>query len=485
MQSLIWARSGLFVLALMASFHLCTMESRAQMVFNRGTASEPPTLDPNKAIAQSAAPIIEDMFLTLLETGPDLETIPGAAESWTASEDGLTYTFKLKPGLTWSDGVPLTADDFVYTFQRFLDPKTAATFASFLYVVENARAVNGGTLPPEAVGIAALDPLTVEIRLEQPVPYFLDLMARSTFSPVPRHAIEEHGNNWTRPGIMVSNGPYILAERVPQSHIKLVKNPLFHEADSVAIDEIYYYPTQDLQTAFNRFRAGELDFILSFPPDKIDLIRETMPDALRVVPALGSYFVSFQTQRPPFNDPRVRRAVSLAVDRTIITEQILGTGVRPGNSIVPAGFTGYTSPELEETGLSIEQRQQLARDLLSEAGYSAANPLRFTYSFDSQDESRKVAIALAAMWKAAGIEVELVDKEFRALIGDRMSGNFEALRFAFFSPLDDPYFFLELLESDNPGNSSRYSNPAFDEMLRQSNFIADRAERMEFLAHAD
>jgi oligopeptide transport system substrate-binding protein len=459
--------------------------SEAQIAFRRGTASDPPSLDPNKTNAQSAGPIIKDMFLTLVEAGPDLAIGPAAAESWSRSDDGLVYTFHLKPGLTWSDGVPVTAGDFQYSFRRFLDPKTAAIFASFLYPIANARAINGGALPVEELGVDVVDDLTLRIRLERPVPYLIDLLAQETFPPVPRHVIEAYGDAWTKPGIMVSNGAYVLAERVPQSYIKLVKNPRFYDADNVQIDEVYFYPTQDLNTTFNRFRAGELDLILSFPPDKIDWIKENMPEALQVTPALGLYYLHVLMTDPVLEDLRLRRALSLAIDREIIADDLLRTGVKPAYSFLSPDFSSYSGIELEEEKMSFAERQALARDLLGQAGYDPDKPLKIVYTYDGQEESRKVAVALQGMWNAVGIEAELVDKEFRALIKDRLTGNYQVLRTAFFSPIDDPYFFLELLETGNPGNNSRYSNPAFDELLRRSSFAATPAEREALMMQAE
>jgi oligopeptide transport system substrate-binding protein len=391
----------------------------------------------------------------------------------------------MRPDAVWSDGVPVTAHDFEYTIQRYLDPKTAAIFASFLYPIDNARAVNKGELPVEAAGVRALDDMTLEFRLERPVPYFIDLMAQSTFAPVPRHAIDKFGIEWTRPGTMVSNGPYVLAERLPQSHIKLVKNPLFHDAAHVAVDEVYFYPTQDLGAALNRFRAGELDLVLSFPPDKIDWINRNMPDALSVVPALGVYYIALKVTAPPFDDVRVRHALSLAIDRELVTDQLLRTGVKPAYGFVSSDVSNYPAFEPEEQAASFAERQQKARDLLAQAGFGPANPLTFSYKYDSQEESRKVAVALAGMWSAVGVKTDLVDKEFRAIIGDRLSGDFEALRLAFFSPLDDPYFFLELFETGNPGNSSHYSNPAVDDLLERSAFARETGARMALLSEAE
>lgn len=452
------------------------------VVLHQGTAAEPPSLDPTVAAGSLAAPLLTDLVAGLLMRDAGSRPAPGSAESWSISEDGRSYTFHLRPGLTWSDGRPLNADDFVYSFRRLMTPATASTLAGVFFFIEGARAVFRGEAAPETLGVAAPDARTFVMRLEHPVPYLPQLLANVQVAPVPRHVIEQYGNDWTRAGRMVGNGPYVLAGRVPQDHIRLVRNPRFFAADTVAIDEIWWHPTQDLGTSLRRFRAGELDIVLNFPPDEIDWIRANMPEALHVVPALGTYFLAVNTARAPFDDPRVRRALSLAIDREAITERLLRTGVRPAWSLVPPDVDGDVGGLRQaDDELPLARRQALARELLDAAGFGAAQPL----VYDTQEENRKLMVALAGMWQAVGVRAELTNLDFRALTGRIRAMNFDVARWAYFGTFSDAYAFLQLLESGNPNNWARWSNARFDRLLAQSNETRDDGARVALLREAE
>ncbi len=456
------------------------------MVLHQGTAAEPPSLDPSVAAGSLAAPVIADLVAGLLVRDAGSRPAPGSAESWSVGADGRSYTFHLRPGLVWSDGRPLNADDFVYSFRRLMTPATASTLAGVFFFIEGARAVFRGEASPETLGVAAPDARTFVMRLEHPVPYLPQLLANVQVAPVPRHVIEQYGNDWTRAGRMVGNGPYVLAGRVPQDHIRLVRNPRFFAADTVAIDEIWWHPTQDLGTSLRRFRAGELDIVLNFPPDEIDWIRANMPEALRVVPALGTYFLAVNTSRQPFGDPRVRRALSLAIDREAITERLLRTGVRPAWSLVPPDVDGEAGGLRQaDDELPLARRQALARELLDAAGFGAAQPLVVPLVYDTQEENRKLMVALAGMWQAVGVRAELTNLDFRALTGRIRAMNFDVARWAYFGTFSDAYAFLQLLESGNPNNWARWSNARFDQLLAQSNETRDEVARVALLREAE
>ena len=318
---------------------LAAASANAESVIRRGTSAEAPTLDPVIAAGTLAAPIINDLFEGLLGKDPALKRIPGSAESWTISPDGLTYTFRLRPNLQWSDGVPLTADDFVYGFRRLMTPAVASPMAGQFYLLENARDIVTGKLPPEKLGVSAPDPRTVVLRLSAPAPWFLDLVGALVVSPVPQHVVEKYGNDWTRADRMVTNGAYTLAERVPQTMTRLRKNPRYHAAADVHTEVVEWYPTQDLGTTLRRFQAGELDQVLNFPPDEIERLQREMPESLRIAPSLGVYYLAINLRKPQFADPRVRLAMSLAIDRDGLTEKLLRTGVKPAFSFVGSNFT--------------------------------------------------------------------------------------------------------------------------------------------------
>ncbi len=455
------------------------------MVMHRGTAADPPSLDPTLAAGTLAAPVIADLFVGLLTKDPASRPVPGCAESWEVSEDGVTYTFRLRRGLRWSDGAPLGADDFVYSFRRLIDPQTASDQAGPFLIIENARAITSGELPPERLGVSAPDAATVVIRLEQPAPYFLEMLGNLQVAPVPRHAIEQHGREWTRPGRMVSNGPYVLNERVPQTHIKLVRNAQFFAADDVRIDEVYWYPTQDLGTSLRRFRAGELDQVLNFPPSELEALLREMPEVVFLTPSLGQYFLVPNMRRPPFDDVRVRKAVSIALDREAITDRLLRNGVTPAWTYLGPDFENYPGIRLADQSLPLAARQAEARRLLAEAGYTAERPLVIRLTYDTQEENRKVAVALAGMWQAIGARTEITNVDFGNLNRQVRTKNFDLARWAFFASFDDAYAFLQVLESDRSNNWPGYRNPEYDQLLKRANREQDATVRAALLADAE
>ncbi|UCG73846.1 MAG: peptide ABC transporter substrate-binding protein [Chromatiales bacterium] len=454
-------------------------------VIQRGASIDPPSLDPNLGTSGPASPVLSDLVEGLVIRGRRGEPVPGCAESWAVSDDGLTYTFELRAGLKWSDGTPLTADDFVYSFRRLLDPTTGARAAGLFFIIEGGQAIARKEREPDTLGVSAPDPATVVIRLEQPAPFFIQLLANSQGVPVPQHVIEQHGRGWAKAGTMVSNGPYQLAERVPQTHIKLVRNPNFYAADDVNIDEVYWRPVQDLGAAFRQFRAGELDTVLMAPPDELGWIRENMPDALHMNPIQATYVLVFNVARPPFDDLRVRRALSLALDRDAMAEQVLRGNVLAAPSLVTPGTGGYPGFEVNELRRPLAARQAEARQLLADAGFGADKPLTVSVVFDTQEENRKIMVAIATMWRGVGVQTELDSVEGRALFGRLRGRDFGVARSSVFAVFDDPYAFLQKFESDNTDNRAGYRNTIFDSTLARANAERNPAARTQLLLDAE
>jgi oligopeptide transport system substrate-binding protein len=455
------------------------------VVIQRGASIDPPSLDPNLGTSGPASPVLSDLVEGLVIRGRRGEPVPGCAESWTISDDGLSYRFTLREGLRWSDGKPLTAEDFVYSFQRLVDPATGARAAGLFFVIEGAQAIVRKERAPDTLGVSAPDSRTVVIRLAQPAPYFIQLLANSQGFPVPRHAVEEHGRGWARAGTMVSNGPYQLAERIPQTHIRLVRNPNFYAADEVEIDEVYWRPAQDLGAAFRQFRAGELDTVLMAPPDELGWIRENMPDALHMNPIQATYMLVFNVSRAPFDDVRVRRALSIAVDRDAMARQVLQGNVLAAESLITPGTGGYPGYTPAGADDDLQARQARARELLAEAGYNAENPLAVIITYDTQEENRKIMVALSAMWRAVGVRTELDSVEGRALFGRLRGRDFGIARSSVFAVFDDPYAFLQKFETTSTDNRPGYKNPEYDALLAQANAEADPARREQVLMEAE
>ncbi|MBL8781018.1 MAG: peptide ABC transporter substrate-binding protein, partial [Alphaproteobacteria bacterium] len=276
--SRVWPLCRLMFAALVLSLGVASAD--AGKVLHRGNGSEPYSLDPHRTTGVWESHIIGDMLVGLYTEDAIGQPIFGAAENAVTSEDGLTWTFKIRPH-TWSDGVPVSAEDFVFAYQRILDPKTAAQYANVLYAIKNAQKVNKGDLPVSALGVRAVDASTLVIELDHPAPYLPQLLTHHTATPLPRALVQKVGNDWTKPGTMVSNGPYLLTEWRPHDHVKLVKNPKFFDAATVKIDEVYFYPIEDDLAALKRYRAGELDTNERWPLTEHKWLRENIPNEAR------------------------------------------------------------------------------------------------------------------------------------------------------------------------------------------------------------
>ena len=309
-------------------------------VLRRGTNDELPTFDPQYVVGNSAGAIMYDLFEGLVTRAPDGAIAPAIAESWSVSENGTVYTFRLKGNAKWSDGRAITAGDFVYSYRRMLDPQSGTRGASALFPVRNATSISLGEKPVESLGVKAVDPLTLEFTLEGPAPYFVSLLASYSNAPVPAHVIESFGRKWTQPGTMVTNGAYMLEEVVTNTYYRLVRNPHYHSVDAISIDEVIYYPVPSPTTSLKRYLAGELDVILNIPFNQYENLRKTRPEEFVIARGIGLGYLSINNTLPPFDDVRVRKALSLAIDREVIVEKLLKTGDEPAYFRGPHGNLG-------------------------------------------------------------------------------------------------------------------------------------------------
>ena len=447
---------------------------------------EPASLDPHKISGTWENDVAGDLFEGLITEAADGERIPGVAESWEISDDGTVYTFHLRENARWSDGEPVTAEDFVFAFRRILTPATAADYAYLLYPVKNAEAVYTDGADPQTLGIEALDAHTLQITLERSTPYFLDQLSHYTAYPVPRHVVEEHGDAWSRPGNMVSNGPFALERWQSQTRIEAVRNEQFHSHDDVALERVIYFPIEERNTALNRFRAGEIDVARDFPTQQYGWLQDNLPDATHTAPFLGIYyFVVNSRDGHPTADPRVREALSLATRREVITEQILGTGEEPAYSFVPPGVSHYQPQQPEWVELSQDERMARASELMQEAGYGPDNPLELMLRYNTSEDHRRVSIALGAMWEPLGVEVDLYNSEVAVHYADLRQGDFDVGRAGWIGDYNDAQNFLSLLESGVANNYGAYSNPEFDALMVEASETQDLDERGEIMAQAE
>lgn len=454
-----------------------------------GNNAEPQTLDPGKANLVDEATIIGDLMLGLTTDGPDAAPVPGAAESWTVSPDGLVWTFRLREA-KWSDGAPVSADDFVYGIQRTLLPKTASIYAYLLYVLKNGQAINEGKAPPESLGVRALDPRTVQITLEHPAAYLPELLKHQSFFPVPKHVVEKYGDAWVQPGRYVSNGAFRLVDWRLGDRITVAKNPYFYDAANVCLDQINYYPTPDAITAERRVARGELDLNTSFQSNRYQRLKETLPGYPRTGVALNTAYLSFNTRDvAAFKDIRVRRALSMALDREFITDKLMRAGQKPAYSIVPPIVANYVKtggPRLRWSNLTFPQRQAEARRLLSEAGYDAKRPLSITIKSANNSGTLLLMEAVQADWRSIGVNVKLQQNEGAVAFAAYRNRDFEVGSMSWVGDFNDPNTFLGLFKSDTGAqNYGDYKNPAYDALLVAADREPDAGKRAALLAQAE
>ncbi len=455
------------------------------MTLRRGSFSEPRSLDPHKVTGNTGSIIVYDMFEGLLTTEPGGDIVGGLAQDWSVSEDGLIYTFKLKSDLKWSDGTALTSADVVYSYQRLVDPKTASPLVSVAGPIVNARAVIRGAAPPSALGVSAQDEQTVEIKLTRATPYYPQMLLAFANSIVPGHIIDTHDQAWTKAENIVTSGAYILNEWLSNTHVKVVKNENHYASADTAIDEVIYYPIENGATSLKRYRAGELDVTLNFPPSQIEWLRENYSADLHIFPTLALGYILINHKVPPFNNVRIRRALSIAIDREIVVERLLNDGSLPAYNIVPSAMPAYGNHPTSFKNVDFEQRVAQAKQLMERAGYTPENPLKASFKVGISEESKRLAIAYQGFWRRIGLAVEIQEFDTGSLVRATRIGDFELMRYSYFAPYADPMSFLNLLRSNSSSNFSGYFNPTFDSLINKANDLADPMARIEKLKEAE
>ncbi|PTM97226.1 peptide ABC transporter substrate-binding protein [Mycoplana dimorpha] len=462
----------------------------AEAVLHRGNAGEPQTLDQAHTSINIEEFILKDLYegLTIYDAAGKI--IPGAAETWDLSDDGLTYTFKLRSDAKWSDGSPVTAEDFVFSFQRVEDPATAAGYANILYPIKNAEKVNKGEMKPEDLGIKAIDDKTVEITLERPTPFFLELLAHQTALPISKASFEKNGTEFVKPGVMVSNGAFKLVSHVPNDNLVVEKNPSYWDAANVKLDKVVFYPIDDQAASVRRFEAKEMDLVYNFSADQIDRLRGAYGDQVHVSPTLATYYYAFDTRQEPYSDVRVRRALSMAVDRDFLAKEIYSGSQIPAYSMVPPGIETYGDPaKADFATLSQLDREDKATELMKEAGYGqGGKPLDIEIRYNTNPNHERVATAVADMWKNTfGAKVSLVNLDVSSHYAYlQEGGKFNVARAGWVADYADAENFLALnLSSNKTFNYGHYENPEFDALMKKSYEETDPAARSKILHEAE
>lgn len=455
----------------------------------RGISAKVQTLDPHKSSAQWENIIIGDMLIGLTTDDADGKPVPGMAKSWDVDETGTVWTFHLGD-YVWSDGTPVTANDFVYAFRRLQKPEIASQYASMLWLVKNAQKVNEGALPPEELGARAIDDKTFELTLEHPAPYLPGLLTHYTTFPVPAHVVEQYGEAWIQPGNIVVNGPYKLVYWRSGDQLVADKNPTGFGAAEACFDRVAYFEIENEAAYENKIAAGELDINNVFSGPRKAEIEAKFPGWVRTYPGLLTTYWSFNQTRAPFNDVRVRKALSLALDREFMVRNVLTPGFEPAYAFIPPGIANYEveRPQVSFKDMPRAERMAEARRLLEEAGFGPSKPLKFQFIHRSTGDNPKVAPVAQQNWAeiAPWVQPEIVRQETSSLYARLRQTDFEVGDGAWLADYNDPNNYLFLLDS-NTGqqNYGKYSNPEYDALLAQSNFELDLVKRAELMAKAE
>lgn len=478
------SRLRAFHLPLLLALAACNpVRDRADLVFING--AEPESFDPAIVTDQVGMRICSALFEGLCRIDEAGRPEPGTAMRWDLSEDKIQYTFHLRPQAQWSNGDPVTAHDFVRSWQRVLDPATGADYASQLFVIAGARAFNeGATTDFSSVGVKAVDDRTLVVTLENPTPYFIDLCAFATLAPVHLPTLEKHGPAWIKPGNVTANGAYLLESWKLDDHMRLRKNPRYWDAACVAMETIEVLPISEPNTAINYFLTGEADLIMDkgMVPTSLTATLKRKP-WFHTGPFLGSYFTRFNVTKPPFDNVKVRQAFTLAIDRRRITEKITQLGEVPAWSLTPpgAGATPYTPPP----GLEFDPER--ARALLAEAGHPNGRGLpRVEYLYFPKTVETNIAVELQSMWKEhLGVSVQLVKQEWKIYLASMKALDYQMCRSSWVGDYNDPNTFLEMFTSASGNNRTGWKNGAYDSFIQAAAAEPDAVRRNTIFAAAE
>jgi len=479
----------IFLALTLATFLGCGRVELEPGVLYINVAAEVQDLDPHLTTGVPEHRVLAALFEGL--TDVDMATgdpIPGVAESWTVSEDGLVYTFNLRRDAAWSNGDPVTAHDFHYAWRRMLSPALAAEYAYMLHIIRNAEQFNNGELSDfEEVGVRVLDDFTLEVTLEHPAPYFLTMHNHQSFYPVHQATIEQFGRMdqrdtpWTRTGNHVGNGPFLLTAWRPNEVLTVRPNPHYWDSGNLRLTGINFYPIQDQQTEERAFRAGELQWTSEVPLHRVEVYQRDNPHLITIHPYMGIYYYRVNVTRPVLNDLRVRQALSMTLDREELTRNVLKAGEQPARHFVPPGIEGYESKHL------VEYNPERARELLAEAGFPNGQGFpRFEILYNTAESHRVIAETVQRMWRETlNIDVGLINQDWKVYLDNMNALNYDLARSGWIWDFEDPVNGLETMLSDGGNNRTGWGSEDFDRLVFDANRTVDPAARFEMLGEAE
>ena len=481
----LWDVRGSRGLRVAVTFALLAASINAQAagVLLRGSGTEPDSLDPQKARSVESQNILRDLCEGLTILNSSAAVAPGVATDWTVSADGKKYVFHLRPAARWSNGEHVVAADFVAAFRRLVDPATGSAYAQVIDVVENASDIVAGKKAPQTLGVSASGDRELVIQLKTPAAYLPSLLSHTSTCPVHRPTLTQHPNELAKPGVMVSNGAFVLKEWVQGSHIQATRNHNYWNDGATHLDGVRYLLIPDENAELTRYRAGALHTTYVVPRGQFDWIRANLGHELHIAPQLDTYYYGFNLGKPPFKDnPGLRRALSMVIDREKLTQLVLRVGELPAYGWVPPGVSNYTSQSFDYRNTPLAARIAEARRLYAQAGYSAAKPLRFELRYNSGEVHNKVAVVVASMWKEAlGAQPILTAVEFKSLLQDIDSGNVQMFRSSWLGDYNDAYTFAQYFKSNFGINLPHYRSAEYDALMDKASVEADAARRRQLL----
>lgn len=445
----------------------------SEQVFTYTDIDESPSIDPGLVEDVSGSGVVRDLFEGLMNQSADGSLVPGVATGYTVSEDNMTYTFTLRDNAKWSNGDPVTAGDFVYAWRRAASPELASPYSWYIELmsIENGAEVIAGEKGVDELGVAAPDDHTFVVQLSQPLPYFAQMTTHGTTFPVHKATVDAHGADWTKPGNMVSNGAYVLTEHAPQERMVRERNEMYWDNENTIIDKTVRLIINDENVALTRYLAGEADRT-AVPSGQFPSLSEQYPEQAKSVPYACSYYYNVNmtdTGNPAMQDPNVRKALSLAINRDVIVENVLAGGQEPAYTFTHWATAGFETPDIPMASMTQADRDAKAKELMAAAGYGSDNPLSVNLLYNTSEGHKNVAIAVSQMWKQTlGVETELANQEWKTFLETRGNQDYEMARAGWCADYNEASTFLDLVQSETGYNDSKYNNAEVDQLLAEA-----------------
>jgi len=453
----------------------------------RGNGTEVASIDPQKTEGVPESNVIRDILEGLVNQDADGHTVPGVAESW-ETKDNKTFVFHLRKDAKWSNGDPVTAEDFVYSWQRAVDPATASPYAWYVEMttMHNAAAIIDGKADKSTLGVKALDAHTLQVQLDSAVPYFVQMVGHTTMKPVHRATVEKWKEQWTRPEHFVGNGAFVPERWVVNERLVLKRNPNYWDNAHTVLNKVTYLPIEDQVAEMNRFLSGEIDITNELPNEHFKRLQREHPESVVTPGNLCTYYYGFNNTKAPFNDVRVRKALSYAIDRDVITKIILGQGQKPAYFLAPE-ITADFHPVMPAYGkMTQKERVETAKKLLAEAGFDKNHPLNFNLLYNTSENHKKLAVAIASMWnKELGVNAKLENQEWKTYLDNRRQGNFDVTRAGWCGDYNEASSFLSLMQSNNSSNDPRYHSKEYDAVMDKALNSTDDKARSDYYTQAE